>query len=64
MPRAKRYILDVRNEAPAPYNRWRPVLTFEVDGKIIGTEALPTYATEAQATNVGLGYLTQEVNHG
>lgn len=64
MAREKRYILDVRNEAAAPYNRWRAVLTFEVDGKITATEALPTYASEHEAFMEGQARLCQAVQHG
>lgn len=60
----KRYTIEVRNEAPTPYNRWRAVITFEVDRVVTATEALPTYASEREAFNVALGYLRGAVNNG
>ena len=49
----KRYTIEVRNEAPAPYNRWRSVVTWP-DGV---TLASPTYATEAEAFDVAVTFL-------
>ena len=50
----KRYTIDVRNEAPAPYNRWRAFIEWPNGAR----EATSTYASEAEALREALVFLT------